>query len=696
MSAGTHVDGDLDIDVASLFGSLWRDKVRLLTTAFLLTGLVAGALFFVSPKYKSETRIFIEQGESVFTRPQGTTAEDARANLDPEGITSQVQLLTSADVLSRLLEDEVLAKNSAFQSMADLSLVDSLLTLINRGPQADGRDRVIMKLRGDLNIYRVENSRVIVVEYSSKNANLAAAVPNAIAAAYLKVQSQAKQNSDSKATKFLKTGIDKLEASLPKAEAAVARYRSQNDILIGQNNSILATQQLSELSSELSRVRGVRANASAKAASVKAQLSSGASIDSIPEVLSSSLMQRLTERQVQLKSQIADLSTTLLDGHPQLKGLRSQLSDLNIQIGSEMAKVLVSLETEAQTAALREKELFNQLNGLKAESSRVGDDEVQLRELEREVATQRDQLASYRARYSEALDRQAPDFQSADARVIQNAEVPGEAYFPKLVPSIVAAFVGWLLLLSVIKLMRELFSGRAFRAAAIPATILPEPVVSTPQDIPGLLGPMPQDNLRKETSDVSIAHVAASLIDKGEACVMIISPEGKRACASSVLLARALSDQGLRIVLLDLTGDSAAARPMLDGFALPGITNLLASEAAIADVIHNDCYSEASVIPTGTADTAKAAKAIARLPMILNSLSSAYDMVIVECGAATPAGISRLVMPGSALLFSYIDAESEALTSAMVEFVSAGYDELDLVTPVGAGSHEPLTGRFAA
>ena len=128
---------------------------------------------------------------------------------------------------------------------------------------------------------------------------------------------------------------------MKEAEARVANFRSQSDLLIGQNNSVLATQQLSELSTELSRVRANRGAAEAKAESVRAVLQSGASLDALPEVLSSTLIQRLRERQVQLKADIADLSTTLLDNHPRIRALRSQLADLDCadpQRGRERAE----------------------------------------------------------------------------------------------------------------------------------------------------------------------------------------------------------------------------------------------------------------------------------------------------------------------------------------------------------------------
>ncbi|TJV67980.1 MAG: hypothetical protein E5X84_40620, partial [Mesorhizobium sp.] len=68
-------------------------------------------------------------------------------------------------------------------------------------------------------------------------------------------------------------------------------------------------------SSELSRVRANRASAAATADSVRRALQNGGSLDAVPEVLSSGLIQRLRERQVELKTNIADLSTSLLDNH---------------------------------------------------------------------------------------------------------------------------------------------------------------------------------------------------------------------------------------------------------------------------------------------------------------------------------------------------------------------------------------------
>jgi Mrp family chromosome partitioning ATPase len=135
---------------------------------------------------------------------------------------------------------------------------------------------------------------------------------------------------------------------------------------------------------------------------------------------------------------------------------------------------------------------------------------------------------------------------------------------------------------------------------------------------------------------------------------------------------------------------------MLDSGLFPGITNLLASESQFSDVIHPDRYSDCHVIPVGTADPARAMRAADRLPIIMQSLTTAYDLVVVECGPADSHGIRRLVGEGSEIFVSMIEPE-EVVTQATVQLIENGYPDITLVTPAG---HDrpgtPVPGRSAA
>jgi exopolysaccharide transport family protein len=708
--------------------------------------LALAAAWLATPYYKGATRLLIETRESVFTRPDAG-ADTNRPILDEEGVTSQVEVISSTDILKQVAQKLDLARLPEFDEAADMSVAERLMVIagLKSDPnEVPADERVLKKMQEKLNVYRVDKSRVIVIEFSSQDPKLAAEIPNAIADTYIAVQGNAKLESNSAATEWLAPEIADLSKRVKDAEAKVAAFRAQSDLLMGQNNSVLATQQLSELSSELSRVRASRASAEATAESVRKALAAGGSLDSLPEVLSSNLIQRLRERQVQLQNQIADLSTTLLDSHPRIRSLRSQLADLDNQIRREAEKVLAGLKTEAQTAQARENQLVADLNTLKAESARAGEEQVELNALEREANAQRQLLESYMTRYREASSREDRNYLPVDARIFSRAVTPAEPYFPKILPIVSAAFVASLLLMAIGTLLAELFSGRAMRPAARPlrpepvaevampavqvpvATVAPEPevvesAVAAPpaqplileddveEPLPDLDSHDPYDGsyeepevvaaaapLRSVLGEIDIAMAAEKLIAGGAARAIVVSPEGDEAAATAVLVAREVADAGLRVLLLDLTASGAASRPMLDSALLPGITNLLASESQFSDVIHPDHYSDCHVIPVGTADPARAMRAADRLPIIMQSLTTAYDLVVVECGPTDAQGIRRLVGEGTEVFVSVLEPD-DTVAEAAVKLIENGYPDLTLVTPDGRPTPgTPVPGRSAA
>jgi len=717
--AGTAIRGnDVDVDLGTLFASILRDWKLILGVALVVTALAFAGAWLSTPHYMAETRILIETTESPFTRttPGG---ESDRPILDEEGVTSQVEVITSTDLLKQVATKLGLGKLSEFDEQANMGIVSRVLVLA--GLKSDpsvlaAEDRVLKTMREKLRVYRVERSRVIVISFSSENPKLAADVPNAIADAYLTVQQGAKLQSNADATDWLEPEIVDLRERVKVAETRVADFRSQSDLMVGQNNSALATQQLSEMSTELSRVRAARANAEANAQSLRDAINNGGSLDAMPDVLSSPLIQRLRERQVQLNTDIADLSTTLLNNHPRIKSLRSQLADLDGQISGEARNILRGLETQAETARLRESKLVANLNNVKAESARVGDKEVELRALEREAAAQRELLESYLTRYREAASRRDRSYLPADARIFSRANVPFEPYFPKIVPIVGAAFVGSLLIMGIVTLLRELFSGRAMRPAAgrefehVESVTMPEPPIAVaapataevapvkaPPPAPAPVPTAPPVRTAPNDNRISVTLAAERLIAGGATRAIFVSPEGDEGAASAVLVAREVADSGLRVLLLDLTSGGAASGPMLDTVDLPGITNLLASEAQFADIIHPDLYSECHVIPVGTADPVRAMRAADRLPIIMDSLTTAYDVVVVECGPSDAEGIRRLVAKGTQVLVSALELEDPSIENVSANLKAAGYAEVMLVKPEQMDSPFPtVPSRSAA
>ena len=301
-------------------------------------------------------------------------------------------------------------------------------------------------------------------------------------------------------------------------------------------------------------------------------------------------------------------------------------------------------------------------------------------------------------------DRGAPsrgthNYLSVDALTLSDSAVPIEPYFPKVWPITGAALAATMLLLSIGILLSELFSRLAMRPAH-GAYLEPVEQVRMPVFEPAVVrNPAPRAAVQPtepveeaDYGEVS-AHAAAGMLIAGDATrALFVSPEGDGAAASAVMVARDVADSGLRVLLVDLTAMGTASTPMLDGANLPGITDLLAGTAKFTDVIHADHYSDCHVIPVGNVDPSLAIRAFERLPIIMNTLNAAYDVVIVECGPVGADSIRRLVSEGTEVLVSVLEPH-DAVMVARNDLASSGYEGLTLVTP---DEYTPYPDRAAA
>ncbi|WP_409934591.1 GumC family protein [Mesorhizobium amorphae] len=263
MSSVQSSAADVDVDLRQLFASLGRNWLRILVGSLLVAGLAFAITSFVTPLYKAETRLEIADRESPFTRPNAG-ADANRENLDDGAVASQVVLISSTDVLSQVAKKLDLAKRAEFDETVDMSAVSHFLILV--GLKSDPseippEERVLKRMREKLNVYRVEGTRIIGIEFSSRDPKLAVAVPGEIADAYVAMLRGSKRESGAEATGYLEPEINRLSQQVKEAEAKVATYRAQSDLLTGQNNTALVSQRVSEMQSEYSRVQANRASA---------------------------------------------------------------------------------------------------------------------------------------------------------------------------------------------------------------------------------------------------------------------------------------------------------------------------------------------------------------------------------------------------------------------------------------------------
>ena len=155
------------------------------------------------------------------------------------------------------------------------SPLKSLLALVGIGRDPFSltpEERVLEAYYERFTAYAVDKSRVIVVEFQSRDPELAARVANSIAEGYLVLQQDARQQQARSAGQWLSGEIDELRKKVAEAESRVEDFRSKSSLFVGTNNTTLSNQQMGEINTQLNNARALKSDAESKARLIKEML----------------------------------------------------------------------------------------------------------------------------------------------------------------------------------------------------------------------------------------------------------------------------------------------------------------------------------------------------------------------------------------------------------------------------------------
>ncbi|WP_232629750.1 GumC family protein [Methylobacterium sp. Leaf118] len=684
-SGETAADG---LAVSQMFGVLGRSWAWI---AVPTLAAALGAITFVQvvpPRYTAEAKVLLESRDPAFARTAGE--RDPAQPIDEQAVASQVQVAMSRDLARQAIRSLKLVGNPEFDPQAaGVSSLQSALMMLGLAPsplERSPEDRVLDAYLDRLLVYPAGKSRILTIEFKSRDPELAARGANTVADLYLASLAAASVDTARYASTWLGNNIDALRARVAEAEAKVEAFRAKNG-LIGAGSSAanqpLSSQQLSELSSQLTQARTVKADLAARAKLLKDMIKDGRAFE-IPDVANNELIRRTVESRMTLRAQLALESRTLLPAHPRIKELTAQVQDLEGQIKAAAERIVRTLENDARIAGARVESLQAAVDGQQDVVAKGNTSEVQLRALEREAKSQREQLESYLARYREAAARDAESASPADARVVSRAVTPEMPSFPKKGPIVAFATLIAFLLASAGVIGRHLLKTPATPEGARyeeadevhalpPHDPFPEPEPPAPRrkapEPFGTAGTAERftpalafDNALHATATVHHPYFAAPavrspapaglpavpsdldrLIERlgpGAAgagtCVLVVETgSGTGTVGLSRDLARVLSGRA-RALLVDLSGVS-------NGHAQPGLTDLVAGEADFLDVIQPVRGSRLHTVRRGFNGLDVLMDEPQALAIGLNAMAQSYDWVVCRLEATGTEVVNDLV-----------------------------------------------------
>ena len=677
-----------DLDLRAIGQALLRKRSWIIVPTVLAAVLSVAAVNLVTPRYKSEARILIDGRENVFLRPNGERNDDRNA-LDPEAVTSQVQLLLSRDLAREIIKKNKLAELPEFDPVLQgLSPLKSLLALlgIGRDPfSLTPEERVLDAYYDRFTAYAVDKSRVIVIEFQSRDPELAARVANSIAEGYLVLQQGARQDQAKSASQWLSGEIENLRKKVADAESRVEDFRSKSSLFVGTNNTTLSNQQMGELNTQLNNARALKSDAELKARLIREMLQSGKPIEA-SEVLNSELIRRLSEQRVTLRGQLAEQSSTLLDGHPRIKELKAQLADLDRQLREEASKISRSLDNDARIASSRVDGLSASLEQLKKQASSTNGQDVQLRALEREAKAQRDLLESYLAKYREANTRENIEAAPSDGRIISRASVSNSPAYPKKLPIVLIATLATLMLSAGAIVTGELLRITAPRALAaltsapatvrLPAAAAPAAAAADPAPVSSAAAP---DIVAGITE---IERLADNLRHAGAAArkITILGTASSESITLTALTIARLIARSAKVVVVDL----AAASPTISAVSVdpnaPGLAELMLGEASFSQVITRDRLSRVHLVSSGRPGSDRGLLQSPRLGLAIDALLRVYDHVLLDAGTASDLPADLLTAQAQAVVVPDASMAAEARTLMCDQLRAVGFSEVTMLS----------------
>ncbi|HSN20336.1 MAG TPA: polysaccharide biosynthesis tyrosine autokinase, partial [Usitatibacter sp.] len=468
-----------------------------------------------------------------------------------------------------------------------------------------------------------------------------AAVPNALADAYIESDLEARMAMTQKASEWLRDRMGELRTRLDASEKALQDFRDREHIVEVKGVAMSgASRQLEELTRALVEARQRRAEAESAYALVQ-QIRSGRaqlSYDSIPAVLRNPLVQRMKEVEADAERVVGESAKRYGPEHPKMIKAKAELEAARENTRRQVEAVVAGLYRDFEVARANEAAVERALSQSKADIQSLNRKDFKLGVLEREVQQNRNLYDMFVNRLKETSA--AGDMQSTIARVVDPATVPAAPYAPNRPRAVALAAAITLVLAAMLALLLDRLSNTLNSTGDV-ETRLGVPALGVLQKIralakKGFASELAFFNDAQSTFAEAVRTVRTSVLmsalDEPHKLVVVTSSvpeEGKTTLSFN--LACALG-QVKKVLLVD--GD--LRRPKIGRLVgresgHPGLADLVAGQAQAAQCIFFHEKAGVHILPAGTVPpNPLELLSSKRFADVVAKLKEAFDIIVLD------------------------------------------------------------------
>jgi len=422
--------------VFDVFASIWRHRGLIALMVLPLMAVAFVAAEFMPRQYTAQGAIVIASRKYMIPELESVSTPTG----DIDIVRSEMAVLRSRTLLrgvaKKLHLDTLPEFNSRLRPVAWYQRLDprpyiDAFFAPKRDQDVDETERVDSEveytLYQNLGVSNDSRDYVITIDYRSQDPRLSAQIVNTLMSDYLNQYIESKVSAPISANASLNARAEDLRKEVAAADAKVQAFTNKSGYIQTRLGNV-SSQQLNDLNTQLSTARADRAASEAKYAQAVALRRGGGSTASASEVLASTLIQHLREKEADLMRQEADATTRLGPLHPERRAIEHQLRDIRQSISAEVGKVVQSLKGEMDVARAREASLQQRVTQLQGNALSAADAQNEYEHLQADADGKRKVYNEFLLRVAQTA--KPDDKPQADARVISNAVPPTGPSFP--------------------------------------------------------------------------------------------------------------------------------------------------------------------------------------------------------------------------------------------------------------------------
>jgi capsular exopolysaccharide synthesis family protein len=690
------------IDLTRLINAVLQHKWAILALAFaisLITGLWVKAQ---EPTYRASASVVLEATEANLLTPDPYNYSNS---YQYDYFQTQFEILKSRSLAERVARKLQLHKHPIFQPAqgedgeAEAPFFNfnlrSLLPAREQEPPVQltpeqQEERQIQNaasyIAGGLSVQPVEYSHVAYLNFDATDPVLAATIVNTLAQEFIAGDLETRTSGTIQATEWMTTRLNELKTDLRESEQALQDFREQEGLVDVDGETSLGGSELYVLSQRLEETR--RARIEAQTIMENVQGMRDASIEelmTIPAVLQHDVVRDIKREQASAERTVAELGKRYGVKHPKMIAAQSDLAAANDSLEREVRKVVSGISREYELALRNEQQLQTNWEARKSEMQNFNRVEFQLRELQRDVDTNRELYDAFFSRIRSLTE--TGGFESPHARLVDRALPPQSPYKPNVKMSVVLAFVLGTMLGCGVAILLDMLDNTIKKPEDVGEKLHAPLLGAIPREKPAGHGYIehiwekPRGIFAEAVRSIRTSLLLNQLDNPARVIVITSTVPGEGKSTLALNLGVALGQMEKVLVLGgDLRQPGLASKCGLDP-KRPGLSHFV-SEAAVLEecIVHMEDMGvdvmTSGLIPPNPLEMLSSRK----FAYALEELRQRYDRIVIDSAPMYPVSDALVLAALSDIVIYVVKADSTSATQ-----VQKGIDAI-------LANHEPLAG----